>query len=154
MSENWVSNLDMLAAGGVIDFDAASYLLDKPARFVGNPKMESLPLENPSLLPDGVKLKDLPSVDEYNGKGNNKNVIENSSWKKWLFGAGIVGLAGAAIFALTGGKAKLSGLLSSVKGKFKTPSMSKFTTSVKDFGKKVFGYIKKPFTYIAKKFKK
>ena len=80
MSSNWVSNLDMLAAGGVIDFDAAAYLLDQPARFVGNPRLENLPLENPSLLPEGTKLKDLPKTDEFNNSG--KKVTENPSWEK------------------------------------------------------------------------
>lgn len=72
MSSNWVSNLDMLAAGGVVDFDAAAYLLDQPARYVGNPQIEGLPLENPSLLPQGVKLKDVPQMDEYSGSNKNR----------------------------------------------------------------------------------
>ena len=66
MSSNWVSALDNLAAGGVIDFDAPAYLLNQPARYVGHPKFSELPMTEISLLPDGVKLKDLPNVDEFN----------------------------------------------------------------------------------------
>ena len=102
MSSNWVSNLDMLAAGGVIDFDAAAYLLDQPARYVGNPQIEGLPLENPSLLPQGVKLKDVPQMDEYSG--SNKKPSASTSWKKWTFGGLVTTLIGAGAFALFKGK--------------------------------------------------
>ena len=98
MSSNWVSNLDMLAAGGVVDFDAAAYLLDQPARYVGNPQIEGLPLENPSLLPQGVKLKDVPQMDEYSG--SNKKPSASTSWKKWAFGGLVTTLIGAGAFAL------------------------------------------------------
>ena len=37
MSCNWAGSLDMLAQNGVIDFDAASYIMGQPLRYVGNP---------------------------------------------------------------------------------------------------------------------
>lgn len=137
MSSNWVSNLDMLAAGGVIDFDAASYLLDQPARFVGNPQIERLPLENPALLPEGVRLKDLPQADEFAQAPKDRNLVETPKWKKWALGGIIAAGIGAGFFAIT-------------KGKLKMPDM----TSVKNFGNTVLTYIKKPFEWIANKFKK
>ncbi len=148
MSSNWVSNLDMLAAGGVIDFDAAAYLLDQPSRFVGNPSLENLPLENPSLLPQGTKLKDLPQTDEFNR--SSKQPTDTPAWKKWTFGAIITGLLAAGVFALTKGKIKMPKVFS----KIKLPGMSKIATTLKNFGTKTLGYIKKPFVWIANKFKK
>lgn len=148
MSSNWVSNLDMLAAGGVIDFDAAAYLLDQPARFVGNPRLENLPLENPSLLPEGTKLKDLPKTDEFNNSG--KKVAENPSWKKWTFGAIAAAIIAGGIFALSKGKIKMPKFTS----KIKMPDMTKFKTTMKNIGTKTLGYIKQPFIWIASKFKK
>lgn len=148
MSSNWVSNLDMLAAGGVIDFDAAAYLLDQPSRFVGNPRLENLPLENPSLLPQGTKLKDIPQTDEFNN--SSKQPVNNPSWKKWTFGAILTGLIAAGVFTLTKGKIKMPKALS----KIKLPDMSKFKTTLKNLGTKTWGYIKQPFVWIANKFKK
>lgn len=137
MSSNWVSNLDMLAAGGVIDFDAASYLLDQKPRYIGNPQIEGLPLENPALLPEGVKLKDLPQLDEFSQSDKDRNLVETPKWKKWALGGLIATAIGAIIFTLS-------------KGKIKMPDMTK----VKDFGKTVLTYIKKPFEFVATKLKK
>lgn len=144
MSSNWVSNLDMLAAGGVIDFDAAAYLLDQPARYVGNPQIEGLPLENPSLLPQGVKLKDVPQIDEYSG--SNKKPSASTSWKKWTFGGLVTTLIGAGAFALFKGKIPFLGKIAS--------GASKITSSAKGLGATALNYIKKPFTWIASKIKK
>lgn len=150
MGENWVSNLDMLAAGGVIDFDAPAYLLDQPARYVGNPMVEGLPMENPSLLPEGVKLKDVPKMDEYNGKTG--NVVENPKWKKAVFGIlAALGIGGAVLGVLASrGKFKFPKIGSSkIKiPKFKMPKFS----GLKNAGTTVLNYIKKPFKYIAGKF--
>lgn len=157
MDSNWVNSLDMLAAGGVIDFDAPAYLLDQSPRYVGNPKVESLPLENPSLLPDGVKLKDVPSIDEYNGKGN---VVDNPTWKKVLFGALVIGGVALGLgMLMKHGKIKMPAFFSKMKkpaflSKIKMPDMSKFGTTMKNFGKKILNFIKKPFVWIKTKFKK
>ena len=92
MSSNWIGALDGLAAGGVIDFDAAAFLLDQKPRYIGHPQLERLPLE-PDLLPPGVKLRDVPQFDEFSKEDN---LVQNPAWKKWLFG-GVVGSAVAAI---------------------------------------------------------
>ncbi len=158
MGSNWVSNLDMLAAGGVIDFDAAAYLLDKPARFVGNPQIEGLPLESPALLPEGVKLKDLPQIDEFNSSGQKETKPSKlSNWKKLSFGALVTGLLGWGIYGLTKGKVSFSKLKSfkfgSIGSKIKN-STSGLGSKLKKGGSTVLKYIKMPFTYIASKFKK
>ena len=101
MSSNWIGALDGLAAGGVIDFDAPAYLLDKKPRYIGNPQLERLPLES-DLLPADVKLKDIPQFDEF---AKNDDLVNNPSWKKWMFGGLLVsGIAGAAVAVLTKGK--------------------------------------------------
>lgn len=135
MSSNWGYSLDSLAAGGVIDFDATAYILDKPARFVGNPKFEDLPMTDLSLLPEGVKLKDLPEVDNY----NNKSLVHNPDWKKWTFGALAAAGIGGALYALT-------------KGKLKIPKLN--MQGIKNLATTTWNYIKKPFVWIANKLKK
>lgn len=90
MDRNWILAMDNLAAGGVIDFDAASYLLDKPARFVGHPDRESIPLGDINYLPKGIKLKDVPRIDGFE-HSEDKPLIHNSTWKKLLVG-GVLGL--------------------------------------------------------------
>ena len=137
MSIDWVYPLDVCAANGILDYDAAADLLDQPARFVGNPKLRDLPPINIALLPEGTKMKEAPIADEF--EKNNNDLVKNSSWKKWLFG----GLAAAGITTAT--MAVLA-----KKGKLKLPNMTK----VKSFGTKVWNVIKKPFVYIASKFKK
>ena len=144
MSSNWVSNLDMLAAGGVIDFDAPAYLLDQPARYVGNPQIEGLPLENPSLLPQGVKLKDVPQMDEYSG--SNRKPSAGTSWEKWTFAGLVTTLLGAGAFALFKGKIPFLGKIAS--------RASSLGSSAKGLGSTVWSYIKKPFSFIASKIKK
>lgn len=135
MASNWEYSLDCLASGGVIDFDATAFVLDKPARFVGNPRMADLPITELSLLPEGTKLKDLPQYDSY----NDKRLVHTPSWKKWAFGAIVAaGLGGAAV-ALT-------------RGKLKLPKIN--TQSLKNLASSAGNYIKKPFTWIANKFKK
>lgn len=135
MSLDWVYPLDACAASGVLDYDAAADLLDQPSRFVGNPRFENLPTINTSLLPDGTKMKEGPKTDVF---GNpNKNLVENPSWKKWLFGVLTTAAIGAGIFGLS-------------KGKLKLPNMTK----LKSFGANICNVIKKPFVYIASKFKK
>ncbi len=113
MSSNWIGAMDGLAAGGVIDFDAAAFLLDQKPRYIGNPQLERLPLE-PDLLPPGVKLKDIPKFDEFSKEDN---IVQNPAWKKWLFG-GLVfsALTGIGIAIATKGKGiKLSEIGQKIK---------------------------------------
>lgn len=159
MFGNWVNSLDSLAAGGVIDFDAPAYLLDQPARYVGHPKFSELPMTELSLLPEGVKLKDLPRVDEFNN--SNKNLVTNPSWKKRVFG--LLAGAGAIALAVLGfkkfGLGKLFGkgkkvIKTKLKPKPSGKKAKNITSGLKNFGKKVWSYIKTPFTWIGGKFKK
>jgi len=85
MDSNWIIPLDALAAGGVIDFDAPAFLLDQKPRYVGHPEMERLPMTISPVLPEGIKLKDVPQTDILE-KSEDKNLIGNPSWKKVLFG--------------------------------------------------------------------
>lgn len=137
MSSNWAFNLDMLAANGVLDFDAPSYLLDQTPRYSGGLQPEILPMTNIGLLPEGTKLRDLPQTDEY--KNSNKEVVQNPKWKRYLLG-GIVaaGVGGGAVAFMAS------------KGKIKMPNLGGLKTA----GQTVLNYIKKPFQWIAGKFKK
>lgn len=145
MDLNWVNTLDMLAAGGVIDFDAPAYLLDQKPRYVGHPDLEQLPLSNPMYLPEGTKLKDIPDKDLFE-KSKDGSLIDNPTWKKVLFGAvAIVGTVAAAIF---GKKA-----YNAIKA-FKLPKIEFVKLDgLKNFCSKAWNAIKKPFKWIASKLK-
>ncbi|MBD5401504.1 hypothetical protein HDR58_01705 [bacterium] len=136
MSSNWVVALDGLAAGGVIDFDAPAYLLDKEARYVGHPKFVDLPMTDISLLPEGTKIKEQPKADGFVDKDGK---VQNPKWKKWAF----LGLIAAGIGTIVLGRmGKLS--------KIQKPDLA----TVKKWATTAFDYIKKPFQWIASKFKK
>lgn len=148
---NWVMSLDNLASSGVIDFDAPAFLLGQNPRYIGNPNLDSLPLENPAYQPHGVKMKDVPPIDSYDKHSDNKDLVHNPAWKKWLF-------AGVAIV----GSALLAATLLAKKGKInlpkfkmpniKMPNWTNIKTKAANLGQKVFSYIKKPFTYLKSKF--
>ena len=53
MNSDWIYPLDMCASAGILDYDAAAYITDQPARYVGNPKFEDVP----TLLPEGTDRK-------------------------------------------------------------------------------------------------
>lgn len=146
MSENWVTALDGLAAGGVIDFDAPAYLLNQPARYVGHPQLAELPMTNISLLPEGTKIKPLPKKDEF--QHSNGNLVQNPKWKKVLAGIVVAGGVVATAIGILAHRGKID--LSKFKSKIKMPKMS----GLKSAGKTVLDYIKKPFQFIASKFKK
>ena len=149
---NWAMALDSLAASGVIDFDAPAFILGQPPRYAGHPNLDRLPLEDPAYMPHGVKMKNAPSTDSYDG---NKNLVQNPTWKKLLFGGVAIGgalLVGASILA-TMGKIKLP---SSIKlPKIKMPKLfSKITNKISKFVSKIMNLIKKPFPWIKGKFPK
>ena len=138
MSLDWVFPLDALAAGGVIDFDAPAFILDKPARYVGSPRFEDiLNIDNTSLLPKETKIKEQPKIDGFVSEGG--NIVKNPSWKKRLTGC----VVGTAVVSL------ILGILSK-KGKIKLPDMHK----IKAVMKNICLYFKKPFSWLAGKFKK
>jgi hypothetical protein len=138
MGSNWVNALDNCAAGGVLDFDAAAWLIDQPERFVGNPKMEGLPpIQQPLLLPPGIKMQGQLNEDQFDSKSN---LVQNPLWKKILFGALAIGGTIAGIIALVkfgrGGK-----------------TTGSFGETLKNLGESTWNIIKTPFTWIANKFK-
>lgn len=135
MTLDWISALDACAANGIIDYDAPADILGQDPRYIGHPDFNKIPMVPTNLLPEGTKLPDMPKTDEFVPQSN--NLIENPSWKKWLFGIGATVAVGGSI---------LAALIS--KGKIKIPA------GVKSLGSKVWNAIKAPFTWIASKFKK
>lgn len=113
MSSNWVGALDNLAAGGVIDFDAPAFILDKQPRYIGNPRLDRLPLES-EVLPPGIQMKKLPEIDEFS---KDEGYIQNPAWKKWAFGGLVLTVIGGITAAiLTKGKGfKMHKLFSKIR---------------------------------------
>ena len=150
---NWVTSLDNLAASGVIDFDAPAFLLGQTPRYVGSPDLDRLPLSNPAYQPHGVKMKNTPNVDSYDNS-DDKNLVQNPTWKKLLFGG--VAIGGALLIAASmlsaRGKLKLPSKIKLLK--IKLPKLSGFTTKVKNFGQKILSYIKKPFSWVKGKIRR
>ena len=137
MSSNWINALDNCAAAGVLDFDAAAWLVDQPQRFVGSPSMEAVPpIRQPLLLPPGIKMKGQLKEDQFSAESG---FIQNPTWKKVLFEALAIGATVASIFAFK--KLHLGSKISSAGKLFKK------------IARKTWNYIKAPFTWIAKKFK-
>lgn len=144
MSCNWAGNLDMLAQNGVIDFDAASYIMDKTPRYVGNPSHPS-PFNG---QPPTITNLNQPKIDEFNMNSNRKDVAKPSSWKKWAFGALALG---GLIFGGFKLKSKLIPWAKNTWNKVGLKSVgnwiSKKTKSVGNFFKKGWnsagGYLKK-----------
>lgn len=146
MSSDWILALDSLASGGVIDFDAPAYLLDKPARYVGHPPLEKLPNEI-SLLPEGTKMKEQPQHDGF--EHPEEGMAKNPAWKKWTLGVLLTGLIGGGIGAILLKKGKIK-----LPKKLKLPNMSNVKTSIKNLATTAWTYIKKPFIWLGHKFKK
>ena len=144
MSCNWAGNLDMLAQNGVIDFDAASYIMGQPLRYVGNPSHPS-PFNG---QPPTMTNLNQPKIDEFNMNSDKKDVAKPSSWKKWAFGALALG---GLIFGGFKLKSKLIPWAKNAWNKVGLKSVgnwiSKKTKSVGNFFKKGWnsagGYLKK-----------
>lgn len=81
MADNWVANLDMLSANGIIDYDAAAYLRGTPPRYIGNPSLRTQPQPLP---PTGVAPM-RPPIGKDTFDPADKPLIENPFWKKALF---------------------------------------------------------------------
>ena len=97
MSANWAYNLDMLAQNGVIDFDGAAFITGQAPRYVGRPAMPPSPYAD--QVPPAPALNQ-PQIDEFKLKkqklpkqqnSNNNDIVQNPSWKKWLFAAMTIG---------------------------------------------------------------
>lgn len=161
MNADWSYPLDMCAAHGIIDYDAAADILGQKPRFVGNPKMSELPSLSPVYLPEDTKMKEPLLEDEFVKPDD--NLVQNPTWKKVLLVTlAAVGI-GAAAVALLGckGKIKLPKInlpkikLPKIKmpkinlKNIKMPNFSKFKTSIVNGAKTVWHYIQKPFIYLS-----
>lgn len=86
MSSNWVANLDLLSANGILDYDAAAYLRGTPPRYIGNPSIRTSPQP---IYPTatGVALPPPLQGDSYNDKNTEEkdSLYKNPTWKKVLF---------------------------------------------------------------------
>lgn len=75
MVQNWVADVDLLAANGIIDYDGAAYLHGRPPRYIGNPAFRV-----PPPPPGGPAMRPQLTNDTYD-----KPLIDNPGWKKLLF---------------------------------------------------------------------
>ena len=117
MDSSWVAAMDSLAAGGVINFDAPAYILGTNPRYVGNPSLENLPLEDPQYF-RGIKLKNVPDVDQFNNSGELPGQKKKTNVRNWILG-GIGAIALITVGTLLyKGKIKIP---ESWKNKFKLP---------------------------------
>ena len=91
MALDWISALDACAANGILNYDAPADILGQTPRYVGHPNFENMQMAPTAFLPEGTKLPEMPKTDEFVPQSN--NLVENPSWKKWLFGIG----AGVAV---------------------------------------------------------
>ena len=85
LSPGLVNNLDNLAREGIIDYDAASFILGTKPRYIGNPTYQQLPLPDMSDV-DTSNLKQ-PEKDEMHYTHNEAQDLKskNPLWKKALF---------------------------------------------------------------------
>lgn len=96
------NSLDNLAANGIIEFDADSYVKGKPPRYVGDPNgYVGLPFERPlpacneyGIMP-GPKLHGEPSADAFISREHGE---KPSNWKGFLFGAFIATLGALGLY--------------------------------------------------------
>lgn len=78
MIQNWVADLDLLAANGIIDYDGAAYLHGRTPRYIGNPMFRV-----PPPPPGAPTMRPQLDTDTYNPA--DKPLIDNPGWKKLLF---------------------------------------------------------------------
>lgn len=149
MGQNWVSSLDMLAANGVIDYDAASYLHGRPPRYAGVPYQPIPPMCPPPVAsqPLGPRVPTVPACscpchvnqppqDVYEPSKKDNSLMNNPLWKKVLF----VGVAGAAL-VFGGYKLKNTKAI-----KWVVEHSKSSWNWVCDKSKKVWDWVKKPFS--------
>ena len=122
MSQNWVSNLDMCANYGIVDYDAASFLRNQPPRYIGSPQCRVAPSND--YFYGTVPYQKQTDKNPRNGKLENDG-HKNPVWKKVLFW-GVTALA--ALFI--GYKYRNLKVMQPVTNAFK----------------KAWNFIKKPFT--------
>ena len=140
MSSNWAFNLDMLAQNGVLDYDAASFIMGQPPRYVGSP--DKIP-PFVSGIPTSNALNQ-PNKDEFK-KQNDTNIVHTPVWKKWAFG---LIMTGALVFGGYKFKSKLIPMIKVIPSKFKLSSIKNFfvnkAKSIGNFFKNLKTKTKKP----------
>ena len=79
---SWINDLDMCASLGIINYDAPAYIRGTNPRYAGSPDFANITGQIPDMKPQ-------PEKDEF------KNEIShgNPSWKKWVSGIFLTGLA-------------------------------------------------------------
>lgn len=170
MDSSWSYALDMSAASGLLDYDAAASITGQKARFVGNPQMSDI--ENkPLYLPKKLNFNKSPENDEFqNSSDDDGKMIRNPVWKKIVAATIIVGGIAASATALIMGKGKFkmpdfSKLKTAIKTpkfkmpkfsmpKMKMPKFSNIGTKLKNGATSIGNFIKKPFVALMKLFKK
>lgn len=146
MSVNWANNLDMLAQNGVLDFDAPAFIMDQSPRYVGRPDCPT-PFMGPAPK---IPAFNQPQTDEFQpNSGQDKNIVKNPSWKKWLFG-------GLALGALALGAWKFGPkAVSKIKGGWNKLTNGTTWKSIKTFcsdkAKAVGNFFKKGWNKITNK---
>ena len=138
MSANWINNLDMLAQNGVLDYDAAAFVMDQNPRYIGRPSMPPSPFLGP--IPPAPAIQQ-PKNDEF--VNNDTKHKKNPLWKKLLLGAIVTtGL----VFAIVKRKDIYSSIknfkidFSGIKNKLKNAG-----TYIKDFAVKYWNKFKSIF---------
>lgn len=152
MASDWTYALDMCAANGIIDYDAAADILGQKPRFVGHPKLSELPPVSPMYLPEDTKMKSSPLSDEF-VKPDDSGYIQNPTWKKVLMGVITAVGIGAGIAAILLGKGKFKLPKINLKN-IKMPDMSKFKNGAKNIFTHVCDFFKKGVSHIANLLKK
>lgn len=126
LSPGLVNNLDNLAREGIIDFDAASFIVGAKPRYIGNPSyFQQFPLPEMSDV-DTSKLKQ-PSKDHFVNPEKEDLQSKNPLWKKVLFGTlagGLLIFGGYKLYKTKPLKNLLAKLTKFFKPK-KTPSTPK-----------------------------
>lgn len=153
MTSNWANNLDMLAQNGVLDFDAASFVTGQAPRYVGAPSAPPSPYLGPPL-PAAPALKQ-PQVDEFHQKKSkipskqeqDRDLVKNPTWKKWVFGALAIGTLGVGI-------CKFKSLNKWVKNTFNKINWKSTKKFFVDKGKAIGEFFKKGWNKFTKLFKK
>lgn len=151
MTSDWTYALDMCAAHGILDYDAAADILGQKPRFVGHPKLSELQSGSPMYLPEDTKMKTSPLEDEF--VKPDSGYIQNPTWKKVLMGAIATAGIGAAIIAVLTGKGKIKLPKFNLKN-IKMPDMSKLKNGAKNIFNSVCNFAKKAFNSVANFFKK
>jgi len=152
MSVNWVNGLDMLTQNGVLNYDAASYLMGTPSRYTVNPggiqAAVNGPIPNPygttSATPSGYIDNGGIAVDKFNRViPTREKEISRPLWKKILWGGVLLGTGAIALKGIMKAWPKI--LNKSVKSPKYQKNMTSFRQGLKNNWNSVKNFIKHPF---------